>query len=111
MNFMRSILGWGLLLSFALLAPVSLPAGGISQSNLAIKRLNDRDSRFAGNKCYLRASPSLDSPSLRTLCAGTPIRVLRIWHAPDGGHWVQVKLISINFTGVIGSVTRGWVNV
>tara|TARA_B100000700_G_scaffold322570_1_gene424397 strand:+ start:1257 stop:1583 length:327 start_codon:yes stop_codon:yes gene_type:complete len=104
----RSLLGWGLLLAFALFAPVSLPAGGGSQSKYLICRTNDDRTIFAGENCYLRASPSIESPSLRTLHFGTPIKVLRIWHSPDGDYWLQVKLNSIQLSEL---PIRGWVNV
>ena len=111
MRSIRSLLGWGLLLSFALLAPISLPAGGASQLKSAIRRSDGAGPIFAGGNCKLRASPSVDSPSLRILQAGTPIRVLRIWNGPDGNHWIQVKILSIELVEVLDSPTRGWVNV
>jgi len=111
MRSIRSLLGWGLLLSFALLAPISLPAGGASQSTIAIRRSDGIGPILAGGNCNLRASPSVDAPSLRILQAGTPIRVLRIWSCPDGNHWVQIKILSFELVEVIDSPTRGWVNV
>ena len=96
---------------FSLLAPISLPAGGASQANSAIRRSDGAGPMLAGDNCNLRASPSVNAPTLRIVQAGTPIRVLRIWNGPDGNHWIQVKILSIELVEVLDSPTRGWVNV
>ena len=111
MSSIRSLFGWGLLLSFALFAPISLPAGGSSQSDRSIRRKYDHGPILAGDNCCLRVSPSVDSASLRTLQVGTPISILRIWNSPEGDYWLQVKLNSLEFVDVIGSASRGWINV
>ena len=111
MKAIRSLLGWGLLLSFALLAPVTLPAGGGSQSRFSIRRSDENGPVLLRDYCLLRSSPCVDSPSLRTLKPGTPIDILRIWHSSDGDTWILVQTNSIDFVEVVGLAKRGWVNV
>ena len=111
MSSIRSLIGWGLLLSFALLGPVSLPAGGGSLSRNFVRRSEESAPHFAGDLCELRVSPNADSTSLRVIPAGTPLRVLRSWHSSDGHYWLQVQVLSFHFDELLGSVTRGWVHV
>ena len=108
---MGSLLGWGLLLSFALLGPVALPAGGGSIFKEVIRRSEERSPIFAGDSCALRASPSANAPSLRIIQPGTPLRVLRFWQSPEGINWIQIQIVSLDFAEVVGSASRGWVNV
>ena len=107
----RTFLGWSLLLSFALLAPISLPAGGASQVKDEIRRLEGRCKIFAEKNCFLRASPCLNSPCLNFINAGTPIRVLRVWNDSNGSKWMHIHILSTSSGHEIGSVKRGWVNV
>tara|TARA_Y100001968_G_scaffold314434_1_gene339782 strand:- start:22351 stop:22686 length:336 start_codon:yes stop_codon:yes gene_type:complete len=111
MSSLSSLLGWSLLLSFALLGPVTLPAGGASLSRNFLRRSEEGGPVFAGTLCQLRSSPSSDAPALRIIPAGTPVRVLRRWQGPEGNEWFQVQILSFDFDQLVGSVTRGWVNV
>tara|TARA_Y100001968_G_scaffold280661_1_gene277376 strand:- start:316 stop:651 length:336 start_codon:yes stop_codon:yes gene_type:complete len=111
MTSIRSLLGWGLLLSFALLGPISLPAGGGSKLTHSIRRNNSSRSTIISEYYSLKSSPSLDSPSLRVLQAGTPISILKVWTSSHGDNWLLVKINSIELVDVIGLPKRGWVNV
>ena len=111
MTAISSLIGWSMLLSFALLGPVSLPAGGASISRIFIRRSEETGTYLAGDFCQLRTSPLTDSPSLKKIPFGTPLRVLRRWNSPNGDQWLQVQTSSLNFDGLVLSVTRGWVNV
>tara|TARA_Y100001968_G_C19300096_1_gene688597 strand:- start:566 stop:901 length:336 start_codon:yes stop_codon:yes gene_type:complete len=111
MKSIRSLLGWSLLLTFALWAPVSLPAGGGSKAAHTIRRINRFGTIVLSENCYLRSSPSIDSLSLRTLPAGMPINIIKTWSSSSGDNWLLVKINSINFTDGVGSPRRGWLNV
>ena len=111
MNSITSLIGWGLLLSFALLGPVSLPAGGVTLSRVSIRRYEKNTSYFAGDLCLLRVRPSVDSESLRLIPPGTPIRILRAWNDKHGENWLQIQITSFELLNVIGSPNRGWINV
>ena len=111
MSSIRSLFGWGFILSFALVAPVSLPAGGSSLARNVIRRSGELEPCLAGDSCDLLVSPFSESNKVRKLEIGTPMRVLRVWNAPDGGSWIQVQITSFELIEVIGLATRGWVNV
>tara|TARA_Y100001968_G_C18852328_1_gene478651 strand:+ start:130 stop:465 length:336 start_codon:yes stop_codon:yes gene_type:complete len=111
MSSIRTLIGWGLLLSFALCGPVSLPAGGGSLNRNPIRRSEDAGTFYAGDFCELRSSPSTDAPSLRMIQTGTPIRVLRAWNDSQGNDWLHIQMASLEIVKDFDSVTRGWVNV
>ena len=107
MHLFRSFLGLGLVLSFALLAPVALPAGG-GRERTQIRRCNSAGARFIQETCSLRVSPFKDAISLRNVKAGTPIHVLRAWEDSCGSNWLHIQIITFESPQ---SVVRGWVNV
>ena len=112
MSSIRSLFSWGILLSFALFAPVSLPAGGIDGGKNEIRRsYQSCDPIFVGKFCQLRLIPYSDAPTLRTLKPGTFLRVIRIWKDYEGNNWLKVQISSIGFIENTGLVTRGWLNV
>tara|TARA_Y100001968_G_scaffold330877_1_gene383860 strand:+ start:568 stop:903 length:336 start_codon:yes stop_codon:yes gene_type:complete len=107
----RSFWGWFLLLSFALLAPVALPAGGASRNKDLLSNDASIGPMLAGSSCELRAYPSIAEPPLRTIQAGTPIRILRLWHDQDGVDWLHVQISSFRSLDQVPSVNRGWISV
>ena len=108
---MTYALRWSWLLGIALFLPAALPAGGAFRSQVEICRLEDSTSFLAGDSCNLQVSPFAFSPSLRTVEFGTPLRVLRSWHAPNGKEWLQVQINTTSMIEVSSAVKRGWVNV
>ena len=76
-----------------------------------IRRSDGSGPMFAGDNCELKPIPSAESPSLRFVEAGTPIRILRSWQGPDGNYWLHVQILSFQVSEIVGQATRGWVNV
>ena len=104
------LIRWSWLLGIALCAPVALPAGG-SEKKIPHVRFNQSNSEpFLTEKVYfLRGSPMVFSPSLRTLDIGTPIKVLGYFETGDGKRWIRISLTSSHLeTPLIAK--RGWVN-
>jgi len=106
-----SLLGWLLLLSFALLGPVALPAGG------AYKLKGERYSNHRNgpmvieNSCNLKASPSSNEKTLCILNPGTTFRVLRSWNDLEGYSWLHIEISSFVFCDDVAVANRGWINV
>ena len=88
MNF---ILRWGCLLIIALAAPIALPAGGGMRDRLEIKSLDKTISCFAGESCFLFASPYLSSAPLCKVDLGSSLDIIRIWQNEKGQRWIQVR--------------------
>ncbi len=111
MRLLFSVVHWGCLLGVALIAPVSLPAGGAERRNPEIRQRERSGPFLLSESCVLRSSPYVEAPSLSTLEVGTPLRILRCWHSPDGNSWLQVKIPFSEFVGLDSQARRGWVSV
>tara|TARA_Y100001968_G_scaffold140343_1_gene128373 strand:+ start:141 stop:476 length:336 start_codon:yes stop_codon:yes gene_type:complete len=107
----KSFFGFFLLLSFAFLAPIDLPAGGSSRKRDFVTLDDCIGTIFIGKSCKLRAYPSMQENSLRTIDTGTPIHILRIWHDQSGSDWLHIQISSINAIEDIKLVNRGWIGV
>ena len=102
---------WSWVLGIALFFPVALPAGGGQRLQPEVCRPKGSTPFFAGYCCHLLATPFAFAPRLRTLAIGTPIRVLRSWHAPNGEEWLQVQISTHHIIQSSNVVSRGWINV
>ncbi len=104
-------MGFFLLLSFALLAPIALPAGGASRKKDLLSIDDCTGPMLLGSSCKLRAFPSIEGTPVRSIQPGTPIRVLRIWHDQFGSDWLHIQISSIRAIEDIKSANRGWISV
>ncbi len=112
METFGSIFRWSWLLGVALIAPVSLPAGGYSKDMTTRFILRNYSApSFAGPSCILRASPFNIAPTLREVEIGTPLRVLRRWQSSEGEDWLQIQIVSSETFGLDRLISRGWVNI
>ncbi|ABX09691.1 conserved hypothetical protein [Prochlorococcus marinus str. MIT 9211] len=100
-----------LLLILGIFAPIDLPVGGTVRNNSDLFQFESSDRYFAGDNCYLRASPSLDSPEIRSIALGTPLRILRSWQSEDKKNWIQVEISSFKLLSSSSQLNRGWLNV
>ncbi len=98
-------------LILGLLAPLDLPAGGISSNNSIIPLREDFKRKYAGTNCNLRTSPLLNSSDFISLPLGTPLRVIRTWESSDKQQWMLVDVDYIQFMNPSNAIHRGWINV
>jgi hypothetical protein len=106
---LRPHLGWTswqalALLSFALVAPAALPAGGGDRRLPELRRRQSSGEPILSATCVsLRCAPQRHAPLLARVEAGVPLRVVRQWFSPEGGRWLRVEV------GVRGArLARGW---
>ena len=111
MGALTLVCSWGYLLGFALFAPVALPAGGLDRRQLLICHRERAGPWLVANSSFLRSSPFIEAPSLRSIEFGTPLRVVRRWQNSEGKKWLQVQTTSHSFIDCDCDVTRGWMNV
>ena len=104
-------LRWTWFLGIALFLPVALPAGGRENLQLEYCRSQYSKSLFISDFCALKASPSVNAASLRTLKLGTPLQVLRRYQGKDGKEWIYVRIFSNERMEFDSFVRRGWLNV
>ena len=113
MDCLNRLVSWCLMLGFALLMPISLPAGGGSSigSSVRIKKCEYGQLILLKNS-LLKMSPLQESISLRKLPLGTPLKLVRIMRNFDGSgsSWLYVKVVTKE--GLFESVLpqRGWLN-
>tara|TARA_Y100001970_G_scaffold277104_1_gene380818 strand:+ start:374 stop:709 length:336 start_codon:yes stop_codon:yes gene_type:complete len=111
MNTIGSLLRWGIVLGFALFAPVALPAGGAPEFLITKNFPESSISKLLTNSyCNLYSSPNLTSYSLRSLLPGTPIKVIRSWSSFDGSEWLHIKL-DFNSFEISTLPKRGWLKI
>lgn len=81
------------LISFALVGPAGLPAGG-AEAKVPEVRRRQRSSEplTVPLATALRCEPQRQAPVIVQVAAGAPLRPLRRWFAADGQRWIQVEL-------------------
>ena len=82
------------LIIFALIAPITLPAGGIQKSLNQNKFLNNTNEIILNSNTALYSSPELQAKELLVLDIGTSLSVLRNWKVSESEIWVRVELAS-----------------
>ena len=97
---------WAALLGFALVAPVTLPAGGGDRRLPEVRRRKAGEPLLSAGTRSLRASPERQAPALARLAGDEPLRVLRSWHSPAGERWLQVEAAAA--PAGLGPARRGW---
>ena len=111
---MTFFIQWACLLGFALLAPITLPAGGADfRTKIPVQRRlrSNLSPLIAGDNNFLLSSPFEDAPSLRKLENGTPLTILRTWHYSQEKMWLYVEISSAQMFDRSSHPRRGWINV
>ena len=91
-------LRWGAILTYALFAPVGLPAGGAERRQAEVRRRCSSEPLLSTSAGCLQAAPERMAPVLALVPVDSPIEVLRSWRNQRGERWLQVKVAS----------RRGW---
>ena len=99
------------LITFALIAPVTLPAGGIQKSiNQSNFPHNPREITLSSNT-YLYNYPEINAKELLVLDGGTTLSVLRNWKVSKNETWVRVELASNKFLDNPNKILKGWIKM
>ena len=99
------------LITFALIAPITLPAGGIQKS------LNQNKFPFSTNEIILSSNTSLYScpeiyaKELLVIDLGTTLSVLRKWKVNKNETWVRVELASNKLLDDPNRILKGWIKM
>ena len=101
-----SLVRWGALMGFALLAPATLPAGAGERRLPEVRRRQSLQEPLLGSACLsLRCAPERQAPLLTRVDDGAPLKVLRQWFSPQGQRWLRVEAAT-----PCGRPARGWLN-
>ena len=96
---------------FALIAPITLPAGGIQKSLNQNKYPNNTKEIILISNTSLYSFPEIHSKELLVLNIGTTLSVLRNWKVSESEIWVRVELASNKLLDDPNKITKGWIKM
>ena len=99
------------LITFALIAPITLPAGGIQKSLNQNKFPHNRNEIILSSNTSLYSFPEINSRELLVLDVGTTLLVLRNWKVSESQIWVRVELASNKFLDHPNKIKKGWIKI
>lgn len=104
-NYIKNIC----LIVFALVGPISLPAGGIQRS---INDLNNKSNEIIINSNkYLYFYPEKNSKKLASVSIGTTASILRYWIDSDEKKWIRVEFSKSIFNTNFSQPLKGWMKI
>ena len=99
------------LITFALIAPITLPAGGIQKSLNQNKFPNNAKEIILSSNTSLYSFPNNNANELLVLDMGTTLSVLRNWKVSESEIWVRVELASNKLLDNPNKITKGWIKM
>ena len=99
------------LITFALIAPITLPAGGIQKSLNQDKFPHNTNEIILISNTSLYSSPEINAKELLVLDVGTTLSVLRNWKVSKSDNWVRVELASNKFLDDPNKILKGWIKM
>ena len=99
------------LITFALIAPITLPAGGIQKSLNQNKFPNNTNEIILCSKTSLYSCPEIYAKELLVLDVGTTLSLLRSWKVSKSETWVRVELASNKFLDNPNRILKGWIKI
>jgi hypothetical protein len=99
------------LISFALIAPITLPAGGIQKNLNQDKFPHNTNEIILSSNVSLYSFPEIQAKELLVLDVGTTLLVLRNWKVSKSETWIRVKLASNKFLDDPNKILKGWIKM
>ena len=99
------------LITFALIAPITLPAGGIQKSLYQNNSPSNINEIILSSNTSLYSYPQIHAKELLVLNVGTTLSVLRSWKVGKSDTWVRVKLASNKFLDDPNKILKGWIKM
>jgi hypothetical protein len=99
------------LITFALIAPITLPAGGIQKSLNQNKFPNSKNEIILCSNTSLYSCPEIYARELLVLDVGTTLSVLRNWEVSNNENWVRVELASNRLLDDPNKILKGWIKM
>ena len=106
-NFLKNFC----LITFALIAPITLPAGGIQKSFNQNKFPSNSNEITLSSNTPLYSFPENHAKELLFLDMGTTLSVLRNWKVNESEIWVRVELASNKLLEDPNKITKGWIKI
>ena len=99
------------LITFALIGPITLPAGGIQKSLTENKLPQNTREIILSSNTTLYTYPEIDARELVILDKGTTLSVLRNWEVNESEIWARVELVSNRLLDDPNRITKGWIKM
>ncbi len=99
------------LIIFALIAPITLPAGGIQKTLNQYNLPSNRREIILSSNISLFSFPKINARKLLVLDIGTPLSVLRSCKVSDSEIWLRVELASNKLLDDPNKITKGWIKM
>ena len=99
------------LITFALIAPITLPAGGIQKSLNQNKFPNNTNEIILSSSTSLYSCPEIYAKEVLVHDIGTTLSVLRNWKVSKNEIWVRVELASNKFLDDPNKILKGWIKM
>ena len=106
-NFLKNFC----LITFALIAPITLPAGGIQKNLNQTKFTHNSKEIILSSNLSLYSFPEIHAKELLILDIGTTLSVLRNWKVSENEIWVRVELASNKLLDDPNKITKGWIKM
>ena len=98
------------LITFALIGPISLPAGGIQKDLNDYKFLDNSKEIILNSNSSLYAFPKNNAKKLSVINTGSSLSILQKWKLNDRDNlWVRVKLANNNLIDNPNKIIKGWI--
>ena len=99
------------LITFALIGPITLPAGGIQRNLNQYTLLNNSKEIILISNCLLYSHPKTNAKKLIVIKTGSSLSILRKWKSNDRDNWVRVALATNQLIDDPNKITRGWLKI
>ena len=108
---MKSMIKNICLIGFALIGPITLPAGGIQRNLNEFKTLNSTKEIILNSNCSLYTFPKTNAKKLMVLNSGASLSILRKWVVNERDVWARVELATNRFIEHPNRTTKGWIKM
>ena len=99
------------LIGFALIGPITLPAGGIQRNLNEYKMLNNSKEIILNVNCSLYTSPKTNAKKLLVLNTGSSLSILQKWAVSEDDIWARVELVTNRFIEHPNRTKKGWIKI
>ena len=106
-NFLKNFC----LITFALVAQITLPAGGIQKSLNQNQFTKNAREIILTSHTSLYSFPEIIAKELLLLNVGTTLSVLRKWKVSESEIWIWVELASNKLLDDPNKITKGWIKM
>ena len=99
------------LIIFALIGPITLPAGGIQRNLNEYNILNNSKEIILNASCSLYTFPKINAKELLVLDTGSSLSVLQNWVVNENNTWARVELLTNQFIEHPNRTKKGWIKI